>query len=175
MLKEVLKVLSQIDKEDLNNFSKILLSSKNNRIYLAGNGGSSATASHFASDLDSLGFDVKCLTDNVPRLTAIINDYSWNEAYHKQLQHMKKGDVLITVSVHGGSENWSSNLVNATMFAQRKGGKTLSLLGNDGGTLLKISHFSIVVPSNKTPIIEGIHSILTHLICKKLRNKLCKK
>lgn len=173
MLKEVSKVLSQVDKEDLNNFSKILLKSKTNRIWLIGNGGSSCTASHFASDLDSLGFDVKCLANNIPRLTAIINDFSWSEAYSKQLQHIKKGDILITISVHGGSPYWSNNLLVATMFAQRKGATTLSLLGNDGGTLLKISTFSIVVHSNSTPIIEGIHSILTHLICEKLREKLC--
>lgn len=171
MLKNVAKILTQIDEGSLTNFAQILLNSKSHRIWLAGNGGSGATASHFASDLANLGFDTVCLTDNVPRLTALTNDYGWIASYDRQLSHFKKGDVFIAISVHGSSQEWSNNLFEAATVAEVQDGKILSLVGYDGGQLAKISDFSIIVPSDQTYIIEGIHSVLAHAICEKIRER----
>lgn len=173
LLSEVVEALNKIREDELDQFASFLLNAE--RVWLVGNGGSASLASHFASDLDALGFDVKCLTDNVARLTAIVNDYSWEETYVKQLDHMVKGDVLVVISVHGGSIDWSNNLVGAVVFGKGRGAKTLCLLGCDGGRLKEVADFSVVVPSNKTPIVEGVHSVLAHLICEKVRTKLCKK
>jgi len=172
MLKEISSILSKINELDLVIFAQTLSKAKIlNRIWVAGNGGSSSTASHFVSDLTNLGFNATCLTDNVPCLTAYTNDYGWNEVFQRQLQHMKKDDILVTISVHGGTDNWSNNLILATIFANSMGAKTLSLIGHDGGELAKHSDFSIIVPSDNTYIIEGIHSILTHVICQKIKER----
>ena len=169
MLKKIVSVMSKINEKELENFTQFLLKSKNSRIWIIGNGGSSSTASHFTSDLQNLGFNATCLSDNTPRLTAITNDFSWNEAYYRQLEHMRPNDILITISVHGGSEKWSNNLVLATHFAQGRNAKVLSLIGCNGGEIGKFSDFAIIVPSNETYIIEGIHSVLTHIICQKVK------
>lgn len=171
MIEQVVETLTKIKEEDLDKFAQVLFTSKSNRIFLIGNGGSASTASHFASDLLSLNFNATCLSDNISRVTAIANDYGWNDIFIKQLQHIKKGDVLIAISVHGGYLDWSNNLVKATMFAKGRVAKTLSLVGNDGGELAQICDFSIIVPSDSTPIIEGLHSVLTHIICEKVKQK----
>jgi D-sedoheptulose 7-phosphate isomerase len=139
------------------------------------NGGSASCASHFASDLASLGFDTICLTDNPARLTALVNDFGWEDTYVKQLSWIKTGDILIAISVHGGADSWSCNLVRAATFAKNRGAKILSLSGFDGGELAKLSDLSIIVPAERTYIIEGIHSILTHVICQMLENQKCSK
>ena len=152
-----------------------------NRIWLAGNGGSSSIASHFASDLQSLGFDAICLTDNIPRLTALTNDYCWELVYEKQLTHFTEFDVLILISVHGGGKSplspelgseslpWSQNLLLAAIEAKKRGGKILSLVGDDGGRLKSLSDIFILVPSPDPCYVEGLHSLLTHIICKRLK------
>jgi D-sedoheptulose 7-phosphate isomerase len=172
MLNEISEILTRIDEENLDKAVEILLEHKpSHRIFLVGNGGSSACASHFASDLASLGFDATCLSDNIPRLTAITNDFGWEDVFIKQLEHLKPNDILIVISVHGGSNSWSCNLVRAASFAKEKGAKILSLSGFDGGELAKISDLSIIVPAERTYIIEGLHSVVAHVICQKLENK----
>lgn len=164
-----METLTKIKEEDIDKFAQILSKSKLSRIFLIGNGGSASTASHFASDLSSLGFDTKCLTDNVSRLTAIANDFSWDEVYTKQFYKLLPNNVLIAISVHGGDIERSNNLIEATLFAKAKGAKTLSLVGCDGGQLAQLCDFSIIVPSDLTPIIEGVHSVLTHIICERVK------
>jgi len=171
MLKEISKILTQIPEENLEKFAQLLLDSKTHRIWLIGNGGSSSSASHFASDLSAIGFDTICLTDNVSRLTAITNDYSWEDVFINQLEHMRVEDILIAISVHGGSDSWSCNLTKAAAFANGRGAKILSLTGFDGGKLAQFGDFGIIVPSERTYIIEGIHGVLFHVICKKIEEK----
>lgn len=174
MFEEISKTLTKIPEGNLEKFAQILIESKAHRICLAGNGGSSATASHFASDLSALGFDTICLTDSTSKLTALTNDFGWDSAYLKQLVHLKPEDVFIAISVHGGDKEWSNNLVKAALFSKDKGAKVLSLLGCDGGELVKISDCSIIVSSDETYVIEGIHSVLAHAICQKVKEKCSK-
>jgi len=145
-----------------------------NRIFLAGNGGSAYITAHFASDLMNLGYDVQCLTTNTARLTAITNDYGWEFAYTKQLEHFKQYDILILISVHGGGHTydknkWSSNLLLAAIEAKKKKGKVLSLVGCDGGQLKGLSEVSMIVPSDNSYYVEGLHSLLCHIICEQLK------
>jgi len=176
MLKNISSILTQIPEENLEKFAQIILKHYEKRFYFIGNGGSSSTASHFASDLASLGFDTICLSDNTPRLTAITNDYGWEEVYIKQLSWIKSGDILIAISVHGGADDWSNNLTKAVAFAKGRGATTIALSGFDGGQLAKLCDLSIIVPAKQTYIIEGIHGILFHVICKKLEeNNTCNK
>jgi len=105
--------------------------------------------------------------------TRIINDYGWNYAYSLQLNHFKKDDVLIVASVHGGVEKdgkiWSGNLVEACEVAKKKGGTVLALLGGDGGLIKGLADVSIIVPHEEAGVVEGIHGVLAHMICSRLK------
>lgn len=175
-LKEAENLLQQLQKQEdnINKFVETLRNAKKNecRVWLAGNGGSSATISHFASDLMNLGFDVFCMVDNKARLTALTNDYGWELVYTKQLNYFKERDVLILMSVHGGEgvlKGPSENLLLVTIHAKTSRGEILSLLGCDGGRLKDLSDVSIIVPSDSCCYVEGIHSLLCHIICERLK------
>lgn len=148
-------------------------SRKNNTIYVAGNGGSAATASTFVNDV---GFDVYkrssnsqkikiiSLNDNIPSLTAISNDIDFNHIFKSQLKiHFKKNDLLIVFS---GSGN-STNLVNAVQWVKDSNlGKSIGFLGFDGGKLKKICNHSLVVKSKKGLYgpVEDVHLVINHII-----------
>jgi len=148
-------------------------SRKNNTIYVAGNGGSAATASTFVNDV---GFDVYkrssnsqkikiiSLNDNIPSLTAISNDIDFNQIFKSQLKiHFKKNDLLIVFS---GSGN-STNLVNAVQWVKDSNlGKSIGFLGFDGGKLKKICNHSLVVKSKKGLYgpVEDVHLVINHII-----------
>jgi len=182
--KDMEDVIKKISQEDINQVIKLLYDAwKNGRqIFLAGNGGSAATATHFAGDLSKFTsvegkkrFRAIALTDNMPLLTAITNDLGWENAYVEQLKNlMNNGDVLIVISVHGGSGSdkagpWSQNLLKAAKFVKDNGGKVIGLAGFDGGLLKQIADACIVVPINSTPHVEGFHLVLAQLICDRLR------
>ena len=111
-------------------------------------------------------------------MSALVNDEGWDKVYSYQLENfMNSGDVLIAVSVHGGSGEdkagiWSQNLLRGVKFVKENDGKVISLVGFDGGELKKISDASILVPKNSTPQVEGFHLIITHMICSILKNRL---
>jgi D-sedoheptulose 7-phosphate isomerase len=152
------------------------------QVFLAGNGGSASTATHFASDLAKFKsvsgnkrFRAISLNDNIPLVSALTNDLGWENVYVEQLLNlMQQGDVFVPISVHGGSGAdsaglWSQNLLKAAKFVQENGGKVVGLAGFDGGALKQMADACIVVPINSTPHIEGFHAVLTHLICASLR------
>ena len=168
------EILALLSSQELNDFVGYLKDARIDgvRIWLAGNGGSAYTVAHFASDLMNLGFDVFCMVDNTARLTAITNDYGWEFVYTKQLTNFKKADVLILASVHGSGkvgDDWSQNLLLVAVEAKKKGGIILSLIGCDGGRLKDLSDISIIVPSESACYVEGFHSLITHIICERLK------
>ena len=184
-LLETEEVCEQINREDINNFINILFEAWKNRkrVFTMGNGGSSSTASHFASDLaktvsnDSSmkeinsvkGFSTLCLNDNPALLTAWVNDSGWDNVYAGMLNTLlEKEDVILLVSVHGGS-GWSGNLVKAIEIAKKKGAKILGLAGFDGGQMKKLSDCCVVVPKDSTPHTEGFHLVIQHLVIDRLR------
>jgi D-sedoheptulose 7-phosphate isomerase len=186
-LEDVKKIADSISREDIDKAIKVLdeARAQNKKIFVIGNGGSASTATHFACDLNKYTsvdgkkrFRVFSLEDNVPLLTALVNDEGWDMAYSYQLENfMDDGDCLIAVSVHGGSGKdkaalWSQNLLRATKMVQERGGKVICLVGFDGGALRTIADACITVPINSTPHVEGFHLVLTHMICSIIREHL---
>lgn len=154
-------------------------------VFTAGNGGSASTASHFAADLNKYTsskadhrFRALCLNDNVTLVSALTNDDGWNNVYSYQLESfMREGDVLVAISVHGGSGSdnageWSQNLLKAARVVKEKNGKILAFVGFDGGVLHQAADASVLVPANSTPQVEGFHLVLTHLIAARLKQAI---
>ena len=178
-LRTVLKVLSEVPFEKIVEFASAiddLWYNGNGRVFLCGNGGSASTVSHFASDLVTLGVNAICLNDNVSLVTAFTNDFGWNRVYKEQLAcyQARAGDILIVASVHGGKgralgEEWSQNLVRACHYAKYHGLKVLALLGGDGGVIKNLADVSVIVPHDHPYVVEGCHSVITHLVCAVLR------
>jgi len=145
-------------------------------VFCVGAGGSSATMSHFTSDLLNQGVHSECLTDNVARLTATINDHGWENVYRTQLSgFVTKDDLLVVASVNGSSgrspdgEPWSSNLLDVVNFFKEIGARVLSIVGNDGGNLEEVSDQCICISSKDPFVVEGVHSMITHGICNALK------
>lgn len=179
MFETVINCLSQISKEDYKSFISILESARQEerRIWSCGNGGSCSLCVHFTADLENLGLDTKCLCCNQARITALANDVGWENVYVEQMKYFKEGDILIVASVHGGvgmdrAGAWSQNLVKACQLAKDNKGLVLGLIGGDGGVVKDIADASIIVPHDSAYIVEGVHSVLTHLICAELRRRL---
>jgi D-sedoheptulose 7-phosphate isomerase len=138
-------------------------------IFVAGNGGSAATASHFVCDMikgASLGkpsrFRIQALHDNMPSLTAYANDLHYQDAAVEQLKNFASaGDIYMAIS---GSGN-SPNVIRALEYAKSLGCRTLVLTGRDGGKLGAMAELNIQVPEQHMGRIEDAHHIICHMIC----------
>ena len=144
-------------------------------IYVAGNGGSAATASHYQVDF---GFfvryfkkrriKVRSLTDHSPLMTAIGNDNSYEQVFAQQMQdNFNQGDVLIAISASGNS----MNLVRAVEYANELGGISIGLVGFDGGKLKDVCSVSLFTPNPKGDYgpIEDLHMSICHMLVSYLR------
>ena len=186
-LKETREITKLISVESVDRAVELLFDAwKNgNRVYTCGNGGSASTATHFACDLvkttavaGKRGFKAECLNDNVPLVLALINDDGFDNLFSEQLKtKAQEGDILICISVHGGSGSdkaglWSQNLLRAMSYIQEIGGKSIGLSGFDGGAMNEIADVSIIVPAESTPHVESFHLVIEHLICICLRDKI---
>lgn len=138
------------------------------QVFLLGNGGSAATATHIAEDLQKgikectgRRFRVMALTDSVPLITAWANDTSYDNVFVQQLEtFLEPDDVVIAIS---GSGN-SPNVIKAVEVANRMGAVTIGLTGFSGGKLAQTAHKSIVVASDNMQRVEDVHLVLGHLI-----------
>lgn len=165
------EVLAQLDVAAIAAFAEVLLQARERgaRIFFIGNGGSAATASHFANDI-AIGsrswvkpFRALSLTDNVAVLTALGNDYGYAEIFTLQLKtQMAPGDVVVAISASGNSPN----VVQAVEYANAHGAITVGLTGFDGGQLKRLAQFVVHVPTNKGEYgpAEDAHMILDHLV-----------
>jgi D-sedoheptulose 7-phosphate isomerase len=139
------------------------------QIFVFGNGGSAANASHFATDLgkgasDKLGkrFRVLSLNDNVSWLTALGNDYAYEDVFAGQLRNYgKPGDVVLTLSVSGNSPN----VVKAVEWANQNGLHTIALVGAKRGRLADIARQAIVINDTHYGRVEDAHMGICHMIC----------
>jgi D-sedoheptulose 7-phosphate isomerase len=137
-------------------------------IFLMGNGGSGSTASHMANDLikntiqpDKPRLKVIALTDNMPIILAIANDWDYSRIFVEQLIPLAQpGDVLFGLS---GSGN-SPNVLKAMDWARENGLKTIGLTGRDGGQLKDKAELVLIAPTDSMAQIEDIHLILNHII-----------
>ncbi len=138
-------------------------------VWLAGNGGSAADAQHIAGEMEGRLVDerparaVHTLGANVSTLTAVGNDYGFEEIFARQVDGFAKpGDLLILISTSGKSPN----LMLAAQAASRKGISVIGLLGKGGGPLADLCTLPIVVPSEDTQWIQEAHITLGHILCK---------
>ena len=150
--------LKELRQLDLQGIIKALAKAKH--VYTAGNGGSSATASHFAADLRRASVQATCLSDNISLITALANDFGYDTVFAEQLSKIAKGDVLVVISASGNS----SNVVRATRLAKARGATTIAFTGFGGGKLKALADYSIILPSHDYGEVEGIHSCLCHII-----------
>jgi len=138
-------------------------------IFIVGNGGSAATSSHFAVDLGkgaSVGkpkrFRILSLTDNLPWITALANDFAYDRVFEDQLRnYAQPGDLLLAISASGNSPN----IVRAVSAAKELGVTTVGWSGFGGGKIAGMADHSIVVDDNHYGRVEDVHSIMMHLIC----------
>ncbi len=143
------------------------------RVFVCGNGGSAATASHFVNDLNKGAivpgmprFRAIGLTDNTPLLTAWSNDESYVDALAEALTNLAEaGDVLVAISCSGTSRN----IIKAVRHALDMGMTVIGLTGHPGGDLAKLADSVIQVPCGCTEQIEDVHMILTHAAVVALR------
>jgi D-sedoheptulose 7-phosphate isomerase len=188
-LSEMKRTVDDISIEDVDRVVELLYDAwqKGHRVFVCGNGGSASTATHFTCDLSKTTivkgkkrFKAHCLNDNIPLMSALINDEGFDNLFYEQLvSHFQEGDVLICISVHGGAGKdkaglWSQNLLKAMKYAHDMGGKTIGLSGFDGGPMKEIADACIVVPVNSPPQVESFHLALEHMICSCLREKIVK-
>ena len=139
------------------------------RIYFCGNGGSAADAQHLAAELtgrfytDRKALAAEALHCNTYYLTAVANDYGFDEIYARMIEGIaQEGDVLIGLSTSGNS----MNIVKAFEKAKEKKVITISFTGEDGGALKHLSNYCINVPSTDTPRIQETHILVGHIICQ---------
>jgi D-sedoheptulose 7-phosphate isomerase len=143
---------------------------KKSRIYILGNGGSSATASHMVNDLgaglrrrDIINFDVVSLGDNTPVLTAIANDIGYENIFFMQMEGLlTSDDLVIAISCSGHSPN----IIKAVNYAKEIGSKIIGITGFQGGFLKEESdiNFHINAPKGEYGLVEDAHMILDHII-----------
>ena len=146
----------------------------NKKIFTMGNGGSSSTSSHFASDLlktcilkESKRFNAICLSDNTSVLTAWANDTSYDEVFLDQLKnYISTGDIVIAFSGSGTSKN----IIKALEFAKKMNSFIIGFTGSSGGKFPQICDITIKVSSSDMLTIESIHVLLCHLIVESIRS-----
>ncbi|MHB8599965.1 MAG: D-sedoheptulose-7-phosphate isomerase [Ktedonobacteraceae bacterium] len=143
------------------------------RIFVMGNGGSAATASHFALDLAKNTITVGAprlkaisLTDHVPLITAWSNDTAYEHIFSEQLANMiEAGDAAIGISASGNSPN----VINALTLANHSGASTIGLLGATGGKIKDIVDAYVLAPGQNIEQEEDAHMILAHMITRHMR------
>jgi D-sedoheptulose 7-phosphate isomerase len=146
----------------------------NRRVFIMGNGGSAATASHFALDLAKNTISGNChrlrvlsLTDHVPLITAWSNDYGYEHIFSEQLANLvEAGDVVVGISASGNS----LNVINACYLAKQEDATTIGLLGANGGKMKELVDAYVLAPGQNIEQEEDAHMILTHVITRHMRN-----
>jgi D-sedoheptulose 7-phosphate isomerase len=173
-LNDLIISLKNINLKDIDNIVNLIeqANKSDNDIFIMGNGGSAATASHFMVDLNKGVSEFRrkriksiCLNDNIPSLLAISNDMSFEDIFVEQLKNFcKKNDLVIAISCSGRSKN----ILKAVEYANSINAISVSFTGFDGGELIKISKYSILVPTHNMEIIEDCHLAICHIIKSKL-------
>ncbi len=146
------------------------------QVFVVGNGGSGATASHMACDLgkntiapNMRRFRIMSLNDNVPLLTALANDVGYDRVFSEQLVNLiRPGDVLIVLSGSGRSPN----IVEAARCAREPAATVVALLGFDGGEARDLADGHVLVPSDDYGLIEDVHMVLIHALTAYFKKRL---
>lgn len=187
-----IEVLKSIPVGEINTVLNVLEDARKagRHIFVCGNGGSAATAAHYAGDFNkgiNMAFaginshkmmagkstaeliresgqplyNFECLSDNQPTMLAVANDESYDEVFRYPLSiKMRKGDIVIGIS---GSGN-STNVINALDYASKNGGKTVAIVGYDGGRMKQIADYCICIDIDDMQVSEDVHMILNHMM-----------
>ncbi len=149
-----------------------------NIIFLIGNGGSAANASHFGQDLSkgtlpsiatSKRIRALPLTDNISFITALANDEGYESVFVEQLINLgRPADLLIAISGSGNSRN----VLKAVEYANSRGMTTIGVTGFDGGVLRNIARINVHVPSDDMGLVEAVHSVIFHLAISQLKQRI---
>lgn len=174
-----ISVLQELDINQINEVLNVLEQTLlfENTVYIFGNGGSAATASHFQNDFNKgisehteKKFRFQCLNDNVATIMAIANDMGYEEVFRFQLTgKLKKGDVVIAIS---GSGN-SANVLRAVEYAKENGAAVIGLTGYEGGKLKELCDYSLHAPIQSMQITEDVHMFFDHLMMSIFYKSLC--
>lgn len=177
-LKDLSNIFDEINEKEFESFISELQDAydKKSHIFICGNGGSAASASHFACDLNkgvSFGnekrYKIICLNDNIPTMLAYANDVSYSEVFVEQLKNfMNKGDLVIGVSGSGNSEN----VLKAIRYGNEHGGRTFGICGFGGGRLKDTARMSIVINNKDMQKVEDLHMIIFHSAMQYLYNNI---
>ena len=146
-----------------------------NKLLLCGNGGSAADAQHIAAELsgrfemDRKALNAQALHVNSSYLTAVANDYGFEDVYSRMIEaSAKSGDVLIALSTSGNSKN----VINAIKKANQMQMVTIGFSGNDGGNMKDLCKYNLIIPSDNTARIQEAHILVGHIICKLIEQKI---
>ncbi len=180
-LKKLTDGLNNVPAEDFEKVATILLDAweNNKQVFIFGNGGSAATASHFACDLGKGTLDnvydmrerrfrVMSLNDNMSMFSALANDTHYDDVFVQQLRHhLEEGDVVIGISTSGNS----SNVVNALKLAKGMNAKTIGFLGFEGGKMKALCDAVLHFPEKSYQRSEDAHLIFEHLLTSYIYEK----
>ncbi len=174
-LSDVRSTLTNLPLDRIERVVRLLREARSHRrrVFLFGNGGSAATASHLACDLTKgtsangrPRLRAMALTDNMPLISAWANDTAYENIFAQQLQdHVEPGDVVIGISGSGRSPN----VLNGIKAARSAGAITVGMTGFDGGHLKDLVDICIIVPDNNIDKVEDVHLMLGHVITSCLR------
>ena len=175
------ETIDKIDVEAINSAMNMIIEAYEGKhtIYIFGNGGSAATASHFQNDFNKgiseyveNKFRFQCLNDNMATIMAIANDIGFEEVFRFQLKNkLEEGDLIIAISGSGNSKN----VLNAVEYAKEQGNKVIALTGFKGGKLKEVSDVSLHADVMSMQVTEDIHMIFDHLIMGIFCKTLCGK
>ncbi len=177
-LVELSTALAELDEAAVDRVVDLLVEAHRagRAVLIMGNGGSAATASHFACDLQAAARNgkrlrVSSLNDNMPLLTALANDLGYENVFSEQIaSNAAQGDIVIVLSASGDSEN----IIRAIRAASDHGAVTVGILGFGGGRARDLLDHSIVLGSRKFGIVESVHNALEHLVADGFRRRIAR-
>jgi D-sedoheptulose 7-phosphate isomerase len=176
---QVVCVIEKLPLTTIDQITEVLLRAYDSgrMVYLFGNGGSAALASHFVCDLgkgatngSSKRFKALAFTDNVPLMTAWANDARYEDIFAEQLMNfVRPNDIAFAISGSGRSPN----VLKALKVAREAGAFTIGLTGFQGGEMRDLCDLCVIIPSDNMQIIEDLHLSVTHALFTALRAKIC--
>ena len=177
-LNQLSSVLNEFPHENFDKMIQEMMKSyeEERNIFVMGNGGSGATASHWAGDINkgcSLHLEKKfkmiCLNDNIPMMMAYANDISYDDIFVEPMKNFfSPGDLVIGISGSGNSKN----VLKAIEFANRKKGRTIGLCGYEGGKLHDMVDIPLLARVNDMQKVEDVHMIIVHISMQAISKKL---
>ncbi len=179
-ISEVQNLVGKIDQQAVINVIDTFWNAyvEEKKIFVFGNGGSAATADHFITDLvkgtareGKKSFKAFSLTNNTSFITAMANDFSYEDIFVGAMKpYFAAGDIAMGISASGNSEN----VLKAIEYANKNGGKTIGLVGFDGGKLKNLAQQSILIQSNHYGRVEDINLLVCHIIAYYFMDKIKK-